>query len=114
MDKIKICANHNYQVPLIQTFAFNGSEYWCPFCGHNYGMFDTGIDVNETPELIERHDKYKVFSREFLSAIGYLVCCGMIQNGEKIKPENLPVEEQNRLAGIRKNWKYGIKIENIK
>ena len=59
---IKICGNHeDYPVPLIWTFAFNGSEYWCPYCGFNGGMFGTGKNVESTKGLKNRLELFEAF-----------------------------------------------------
>jgi len=49
--EIRICREHENEIPLIWTFAFDGAEYWCPYCGQNYGMLGAGIKVEETEEL---------------------------------------------------------------
>ena len=66
MKEIKICENHpEFEVPLIWTFAFNGAEYWCPYCGQNSGMLGAGEDVEETPELKERLKNIKNILKSF-------------------------------------------------
>jgi len=49
--EIRICDRHEKQVPLIWTFAFPGSEYWCPYCGGNFGMLGAGEMVESTMSL---------------------------------------------------------------
>ena len=111
---IRICEDHQeYPVPLIWTFAFNGSEYWCPFCGFNGGMFGSGKEVPITAELKERRTRYEKFSKEFLHATGILVCVSTYFQGKRIPPSELPKEEQDRLAKIREEWDYGIEIETV-
>ena len=60
-ETIKICDRHDYQMPLIWTFAFNSTEYWCPYCGRKEGMLGAGEDVPFTWKLWNRYIKYKRF-----------------------------------------------------
>lgn len=85
---IRICSNHQeeYATPLIYTFAFCGSEYWCPYCGINLGMFEADKLIKSTPILINRYRKLKKLSKPYLLSIG---------NKNNITPP----------------WKYGQKIE---
>ena len=111
MKEIKICENHpEFEVPLIWTFAFNGAEYWCPYCGQNSGMLGAGEDIEETPELKERLKIYKKYSKKFLHANAILVCAETKYKGEWIKPKDLPRKEIDRLAKIREDWKYEVKL----
>lgn len=66
MDEIRICGNHEKEVPLIWTFKFAGAEYWCPACGHNCGMFGAGVKVPVTDDLKESADEWKKKATPFL------------------------------------------------
>lgn len=110
-EEIRICSNHqDYEVPLIWTFSFPGSEYWCPYCGSHGGMFGTGKRVPLTDELAQRQINYKTISDDYLHAIGVRVCSGTIWKGEIIRPENLPQAEKDRLNKIVEDWKYEVRI----
>lgn len=110
MEKITICKGHQeYQVPLIWTFAFNGYEWWCPFCGAKGGMLGTGKEVEKTKVLDGRLKKYEELSKDYLHAMGVLSCAETKYNGKWIKPEDLPKGEKKRLAKIREKWKYQIR-----
>lgn len=112
MKGIRICSNHpEYQTPLIWTFAFNGSEYWCPFCGYNHGMFGAGEEVDTSEELQNRLEKFKKFSSEFLHAKGVQVCSAVEWEGKDIDPQDLPQHEKDRLEKILNEWRYGVDIE---
>lgn len=109
---IAICAYHSdLQVPLISTFAFREAEYWCPFCGEEYGMFG-GKNIDSTPELEQRLIKYKEASKEYLGALSTRACSSLMFKGERISPSELPQEEKDRIKAITdKGWKRGIFIE---
>jgi len=107
-----ICEDHqDFKVPLISTFAFNGCEWWCPYCGKKGGMLGTGEEVKETPVLKQRLKKYEEFSKEYLHSIGVLNCSETKYRGAWIKPEFLPESEKKRLDKIRKKWKYKVKLK---
>ena len=108
---MKICRNNSdYEVPLIFTFSFPHAEYWCPYCGVNEGMLGAGEDVPFTKELGDRGKAYKKISKEYLHAQGATCCHSLIWEGKRISHGELPGKEQNRLAKIREDWKYDIKI----
>ena len=110
--EIKICARHqDYQVPLIWTFSFPGAEYWCPYCGFRGGMFGSGMDFDETSELIKRKETYEKSSKEYLHAQGVTCCSKTKWKGKYIKPGDLPQEEKDRLEKIRDEHKYEVPIE---
>ncbi len=112
---MKICPNHqNYKVPLIWTFAFPHKEYWCPYCGYTVGMLGIGDSINVTKAVTKRLSLYEKFSVDFIHATGVLSCCETTWKGERIKPQDLPKKEKQRLAKIRENWKYKIKLEKTK
>lgn len=104
--EILICpANHEEQIPLIWTFAFNGAEYWCPYCGQSFGMF-YGKYVVTNPELEEKKKKYTEQSKEFLDAQSTFVCQSLEFEGKQISPHDLPEAEKVRLRKIINDWKY--------
>ncbi len=111
MSNIIICPNHEYQVPFISTMAFMGAEKWCPYCGHTTGIFHDGKEVDATPELIKRQVDYREVSKDFIHAKGVTHCSLTTWKGNAILPDQLPQEEKDRLAQIRGEWKYNIKIE---
>lgn len=115
IKNIKICPDHqDYQVPLILAFSFPGSEYWCPYCGHNYGMLGAGDDIEETLELKERAKLFKDYASKYLHA-QRTICCAMTKwKGKAIKPEYLPREEKERLKQIRADYSYKQRIEEIR
>jgi len=112
-ETIKICEDchlNGRMIPLIWTFAFNGSEYWCPFCGKNSGMIGAGEDVAFSKTLWMRRSAYESLSREFLKATGTLVASGVPWNGEIIHPTQLPEHEKNRRQEVRDSWKFGVEL----
>jgi len=113
---MKICSNHrDYEVPLIYTYAWNGSEYWCPYCGCHEGMLGAGEDVNETPELLKRARIYEKATEEYRDALSTSICCELEWKGKRIKPQDLPDEEKQRLKNIKeKGWELNKKIEDLK
>lgn len=109
--EIKICAEHHeHQVPLISTFAFMGAEYWCPYCGKTYGMFDAWEKVPCTHELIVRHRKYKACSDELLLALGRRACSSMEYNGKSITYDELPDHEKQRGNKAIEDYEYRVKL----
>ncbi len=111
-----ICRNHiEYQVPLIWTFAWNGAEYWCPYCGSHTGAMGGGDKIEETEELKKRLELYEKATKEYINAIGVPTCVSTEWEGVQTKPEDLPEEEKERLSKIRKEgWKLNIKVEDLK
>ena len=109
---MKICSNHqDYQVPLIYTYAWNGYEYWCPYCGEHEGMLGAGMEVEETGELNKRLELYKEVTKEYLNARSTLICAETKWKGKRIKPSELPKEEIERLQKLCKTWKLDEKVE---
>jgi hypothetical protein len=107
-EEIRICTCHDEQVPLIWTFAFNGSEYWCPACGFNGGMFGSGTKVEATKELKKAAKQWQKKAAEFLDAQSTLVCHSKEFNGKTVLREDLPTEEIERCEKIVSEWKYKI------
>jgi len=106
--EIKICSRHRdkEETPLIWTFAFNGAEYWCPYCGVNEGMLGAGENVEWTQELQDRHDKYKKESKNFLHARSAIVCSSITINGENRTFDSLPSQTQSYYRNMANSWKY--------
>lgn len=107
-ETIRICKCHDEEVPLIWTFAFNGSEYWCPACGYNGGMFGSGTLVESTKELKKSLKEWTKKSSDFLDAKSTFVCSELEFEGKRIKPQDLPDAEKIRLRKIVSEWKYQI------
>lgn len=106
---MKICGNHEKQVPLISTYAFNGAEFWCPYCGYTGGFLGAGVKVETTKELVDLHTHYVELSKGFLHAKSVGICSSTLFNGERMDPRDLPDEEKARLAKVIKDWVYDCK-----
>ena len=104
--EIRICDRHEKQVPLIWTFAFPGSEYWCPYCGGNFGRWGAGEMVESTMSLKREAVKWKQDSGDYLSAIGTNVCDSLMWEGNRITPDKLPQEEKDRRQMVIDEWVY--------
>ncbi len=115
-NEIKVCGSHqDYPVPLIWTYAWSGYEYWCPFCGNHEEMMGAGKNIKESEELLTRVIRYQVASEDYLHAQSVSVCSGMEWEGRQIHPDELPQQEKDRLAEIRKTgWTYEVKAEDLK
>ena len=113
---MKICFEHrDYEVPLIYTFAWNFSEYWCPYCDKHEGVLGAGGDILETKELIKRGKLFKKATEEYRDARSTLICSETMWKGKRVKPSELPKEEIERLKKIvDKGWKLNIKVEDLK
>lgn len=107
-EQIRICTRHDEQVPLIWTFAFNGSEYWCPACGFNGGMFGSGKKVDKTPELEKSAEEWEKIADEYLDARGTLNCYSKEIDGKEVLFKDIPKEEMDRCQKIVSEWKYKI------
>lgn len=113
---ITVCCSHpEYITPLIFTFAFNGSEYWCPYCGIKEGMLGAGKRIAATPELEKRHELFVLASKEYLNAKSITVCCSTMWEGKEVSPRDLPEHERHRIQSIvDAGFKYkGHPIEQI-
>ena len=118
VEEIKVCSRCS-EIPMIWTFAFNGSEWWCPKCGKNEGMMGAGENIPITQELFNLGE---ALSKELKSTDGYLhakgiqVCVATIWKGEKIDPADLPDKEKERLEKIVNEWEYNksLKLKNGK
>lgn len=105
--QLAICPNHgSKKVPLIYTYAFPGSEYWCPYCGFNCGMFDCEKYEDESDALLKELEFWKEKSMAFLGAKSTIVCSSTMWEGKRISPLELPQEERDRLWNIINAWKY--------
>ena len=67
-SEIRVCSQHEKSVPLLWTFKFDGSEYWCPYCGWNGGMMGAGTHIPSTPELEEYKAELLKEAETFLSS----------------------------------------------
>jgi hypothetical protein len=91
-SEIVICENHDYQVPLIWTFAFIGAEYWCPYCGYVGGMLGAGKRVPKTVELVGRREIYSEYYKDYLHAHGLGYCTSTLIDNIRVKRENFSQE----------------------
>lgn len=115
MEEIKTevlcCSRHEKNVQLVWTFAFPGAEYWCPYCGCSEGMLGAGeirqLTFSERREMI----KYRYIGKEYLQARSTAVCSSLMWKGERIKPEDLPIEERKRIKKVIDEWEYPINKE---
>jgi|GEM_PF-5329581 len=105
-DTMKICNRHENQVPLLWTFAFPGSEYWCPYCGANYGMLGAGENVPVTMVLKREKVKWKNETRGYLHARAVLASSSTEFEGERMSPDELPQSEKDRLQKVIDNHAY--------
>ena len=66
-------------------------------------------------ELKKRLELFKEATKDYRHAMAILVCESTIWKGDRTEPENLPQEEKDRLAEIRKKgWELNVKIEDLK
>lgn len=104
---IKICEAHDHRpTPMIFTFAFPRSEYWCPYCGHHGGFLGTGVNVPTTLELEATAMADESATQDYLRAIASLSACAIRYRGQWIAPGDLPPEEVSRLNRIIANFHY--------
>jgi hypothetical protein len=109
MDKVKICNNHDYEVPLIGTISFRGAECWCPYCGQKYGMFNGCDKVDFTGTLKKRlkfyEDKYEG-SKKYLHAVGWFYGGAVATeiDGKRYDQCNMPKEIEEQLKKALSTW----------
>ena len=108
METIKICSYHQEKecTPLIYTFAFNGSEYWCPACGAKEGILGAGENVPLTSKLSDRLLKYKIATKKFLRSHSLQVCAYFKYKGRNITFEQLPEKSQQYWKNQKWNYKF--------
>lgn len=63
---VVICPEGHRTTPLIWTFAFRGTEWWCPFCGYRTGAFGRTREMTWAPELQALLDAYRERAVPFL------------------------------------------------
>lgn len=109
-DEIRICSSHRdkEETPLIFTFAFDGAEYWCPYCGANYGIFGAGDMVKNSKKIENRHEKYKKLSKRYLSSKSMMICSCRLINGKERTFDSLPPQTKSYHINMSKSWKYKI------
>lgn len=109
---IKICECHTgYHVPLIQTLAFRGAEYWCPYCGFTGGIFGSGMAITTNKILQERLKKYKEISENYLTARGREYAVATTHDGKIYRPPSaLPDKVKALDEEYKKNWKYNQEV----
>lgn len=113
---MKICSNHSeYQVPLLSTMAFNGAEYWCPYCGASEGMFGAGETIKPTEKLLGRASIYREHSAYYLGANGRLACVAFDQNGCKIDRKDFSPAMMDEVRKFLKEnpWSYNVKASKL-
>ena len=84
-----VCTSHEQPIPMIWTFAFTGSEYWCPECGSNRGAFDAD-KIDATIELEKQRNQLIKSTEKYLDARSALTCDEIKYRGKWIKPKDLP------------------------
>lgn len=98
---ITICDEHKEsQTPLIWTFAFNGYEYWCPFCFKTFGMLDSHIDVPRTESLEKKYSFYKDKTKKYLNAKATMICCGKNIKGKFVARKDFTRSRITRCKNI--------------
>ena len=102
IDEIRVCKHHQKeeQVPLIWTYFFTGSEYWCPACGDHHGML-AGDIVKITPEIEANQEAWNEKGKTYLRALSAI-------HNDNV--DNLPKKEQKNAHELVKNWKYKFKL----
>jgi hypothetical protein len=110
-----VCHDHKeYVTPLVSTIVFAKAEFWCPYCGRKYGLFEPD-PAEDTDELKARHAIYDEKSLAYLRAMGAVAYGAKVwHNGEWIDPSMLPVEIQDEYARIRaEGWQLQRKAEEL-
>ena len=112
---MNICRNHpEYTTPYISTMAFNGGEYWCPYCGNVTGSFYSydGDKTDETEVLKKRLELFEeLYGPLIIKGMAFLNCSSLIYGKERVKPTMLPENVQTLHEKLRECWIEGIKIE---
>ena len=88
------------------TLAFHGSEYWCPYCGANYGFFGSGVEVESTPEIKKEHQDWSNKSIDYLRALSRKVAISFMYKVNRISYKNYPPAEKEKDNQLINNWKY--------
>lgn len=104
--EIRICREHENEIPLIWTFAFDGAEYWCPYCGQNYGMLGAGIKIEETEELKKAAKYWKKKTNQFLQAQSTLSCEAKLIKGVWVNRKDIPLTIIEKAKKIVNNFRY--------
>jgi len=108
-NTIKICDNHDYKVPLLGTFAFDGAEYWCPYCGKCSGMLGAGTDVPVTEALIGRQKIYRDYADVYLHANGLMVCAETTLENKSMNRADIPPAIMEEAKKYANSWRYYIR-----
>lgn len=67
-DTIRCCNRHtDYPVPVLSTVKFHKSEWWCPYCGAKYELFDGFKYYPITYKLNLRREFFERLSLDYLS-----------------------------------------------
>jgi hypothetical protein len=111
VPKFCICENHPERAtPMIGTFAFQGAEFWCAWCGATEGIFNSCKKVEADPVLAERMIEDETLSKEYLKAVSSLSCSRLQWEGKWISPHDLPQAAVEQYQAICKAWKYRVTI----
>lgn len=69
VGKYEIAAKREHpQIPLVFTFAWDGYERWCPWCGSKFDIFG-GKSVPATPELLAMKKAIAVATTGYLAGV---------------------------------------------
>ena len=112
-EEIRICKHHQTEekVPLIWTFQFMGSEYWCPACGDHVGMLGAGDIVKLSLELENSAKLWKDKGTLYLRALHAIKENGRWEYKNNMRPfNNLPESEQKTIHDLVNNWEYKFKL----
>ncbi len=113
--QIRVCDQHENKVPLIFTFSFPGSNYWCPHCGYTSRVMPKNSETKLTAPIEKLRDKNLEDSKEFLAAIKILKSPKAVMwNNVRTKVEDIPAEDIEALQEIVDSYKYGKKPKETK
>lgn len=105
--RMKICGKHPERpTPLIWTFAFQGAECWCPYCGYRGGMFNGCPSVKATDALRVVAAEDEARAKPFLTAVASLSCGRLLFESGWVTPADLPPEQIEAYRRTREEWKY--------
>lgn len=94
INEVRVCKNHRdeRETQLIDTWAFNGAEYWCPYCDYIGGFLGAGERVPQTEHLKLQHEEDVAYTKEYLKAETTLICKGMKIDGVMTPRKDFPPE----------------------
>lgn len=104
---IRICTEHQKQIPLIFTQAFENKKYWCPHCGATYNDLTEKKITELTDTLKKRRAENLKKSSDFLNAKLILSTDKKVDvGGHRIPKENLPDSKLDKLKEIVNSYSY--------